>query len=90
MVLIFTERSLIRPVRGFKSMKAAYATIKGFEVMRARRKGQAAIFNLTREVMGAARLVEPAFGLGPCALPAPCPCALTEAVQRLGQRLAAA
>jgi len=80
-------------VRGFKSMKTAYATIKGFEGMRARRKGQAAIFNLTREVMGAARLVEPAFGLGPCARPprpAPGPCALPEAVQRLGQRLAAA
>jgi len=34
-------------VRGFKSMKTAYATIKGFEVMRALRKGQAASFNLT-------------------------------------------
>ena len=32
---------LIRPVRGFKTMKTAYATIKGFEVMRALRKGQA-------------------------------------------------
>ena len=39
-------KQLIRPVRGFKSMKTAYATIKGFEVMRALRKGQAAIFNL--------------------------------------------
>ena len=35
---------LIRPVRGFKTMKTAYATIKGFEVMRALRKGQAEIF----------------------------------------------
>ena len=26
---------LIRPVRGFKNLKTAYATIKGFEVMRA-------------------------------------------------------
>jgi len=58
---------LIRPVRGFKSMKTAYATIKGFEVMRALRKGQAAIFNLTRDIVGEARLVERAFGLGPCA-----------------------
>ena len=32
-------KQLIRPVRGFKSMKTAYATIKGFEVMRALRKG---------------------------------------------------
>ena len=28
---------LIRPVRGFKTLKTAYATIKGFEVMRALR-----------------------------------------------------
>ena len=63
-------------------MKTAYATIKGFEVMRALRKGQAAIFNLTRDIVGEARLVERAFDLGPCAL--------TEAVQLVGQRLAAA
>ena len=31
---------LIRPVRGFKTLKTAYATIRGFEVMRALRKGQ--------------------------------------------------
>jgi hypothetical protein len=41
-------------------MKTAYATIKGFL-----RKGQAAIFNLTRDIIGEARLVERAFGLGP-------------------------
>lgn len=35
-------KQLIRPVRGFKTLKTAYATIKGFEVMRALRKGQAA------------------------------------------------
>jgi len=34
-------KMLIKPVRGFKSMPTAYATIKGFEVMRALRKGQA-------------------------------------------------
>ena len=33
-------KMLIKPVRGFKSMPTAYATIKGFEVMRALRKGQ--------------------------------------------------
>ena len=31
---------LIKPVRGFQSMKTAYATIKGFEVMRMFRKQQ--------------------------------------------------
>jgi transposase-like protein len=49
-------KQLIRPVRGFKTMKTAYATIKGFEVMRALRKGQAAIFNITRDICGEARL----------------------------------
>jgi transposase-like protein len=33
-------KMLIKPVRGFKSMPTAYATIKGFEVMRALRKGR--------------------------------------------------
>jgi len=32
-------KQLIRPVRGFKTLKTAYATITGFEVMRALRKG---------------------------------------------------
>ena len=31
-------KQLIRPVRGFKTLKTAYATIKGFELMRALRK----------------------------------------------------
>ncbi len=42
--------------------------IKGFEVMRALRKGQAAIFNLTRDIRGEARIVERAFGIGPSVL----------------------
>jgi hypothetical protein len=61
-------KQLIRLVRGFKTLKTAYATIKGFEVMRALRKGQAAIFNITRDICGEVRLVERALGLGPCAL----------------------
>ena len=69
---------LIRPVRGFKTMKTAYATIKGFEVMRALRKGQAGI--LQGGIVGEARIVERAFGLGPCAL--------TEAMAWLQDRLA--
>ncbi|PRX01311.1 UNVERIFIED_ORG: hypothetical protein BCL66_13911 [Martelella mediterranea] len=60
-------------------MKTAYATIKGFEVMRALRKGQANIFNLTRDIRGEARIVERAFGIGPSAL--------TEAVELLAQNL---
>ena len=53
-----------------------------FEVMRALRKGQAAIFNLTRDICGEARLVERAFGLGTCVL--------SEAIQLIGQQLEAA
>ena len=36
--------------------------------MRALRKGQAAIFNLTQDVCGEARIVERAFGIGAGAL----------------------
>jgi transposase, IS6 family len=52
------------PVRGFKTRKTAYATIRGFELMRALRKGQAAAFNCTRDIRGEARIVERAFGIG--------------------------
>ena len=61
-------KQLIRPMRGFKSLPTAYATIKGFEVMRALRKGQASAFNVTRDICGEARIVERAFGLGASAL----------------------
>ena len=36
--------------------------------MRALRKRQAAIFNLTRDICGEMRIVERAFGIGPSAL----------------------
>ena len=61
-------KQLIRPVRGFKTLKTAYAAIKGFEVMRASRKGQADLFTIEGGIVGEAKLVERAFGLGPCAL----------------------
>jgi hypothetical protein len=47
--------------------------------MRALRKGQAAIFNLTGDVRGEARIVERAFGIGSSAL--------SEAVILLDQHL---
>jgi len=72
-------KQLIRPVRGFKTLKTAYATIKGFEVMHALRKNQAAIFNITRDIRGEARLVERACGLGASAL--------AEAVQFVNERI---
>src|SRR3546814_5334251 len=47
---------LIKPVRGFKSIPTAYATIKGFEVMRALRKGQARPWCLQPGIRGEVRL----------------------------------
>src|SRR3546814_11880666 len=49
---------LIKPVLGFKSIPTAYATIKGFEVMRALRKGQARPWCLQPGIRGEVRLVE--------------------------------
>lgn len=43
---------VISPVPGFKALPTACATIKGFELMRALRKGQAAGFNRTRDLRG--------------------------------------
>ena len=75
-------KQLIRPVHGFKSMKTAYATIKGFEVMRALHKGQAAMFSIQGGIVGEARIVERAFGVGPCVV--------TEAMAWLHDHLARA
>ena len=56
-------KQLIRPVRGFKTLKTAYATIKGFEVMRALKKGQAQLFQFQKGIMGEVRLIERQFGV---------------------------
>lgn len=61
-------KRLIRPTLGFKSMRTAFATIRGFEVMRALKKGQAGSHQLQPGIRGEVRLVERAFGLGPDAL----------------------
>ena len=58
-------KQLIKPVRGFIVMKTAYATIKGFEVIRALRKGQGRAFNLTRDPIGEKRMIERALVLDP-------------------------
>src|SRR5699024_12374821 len=72
---------LIKPVRGFKSIPTAYATIKGFEVMRALRKGQARPWCLQPRIRAEVRAVERAFGIGPSAL--------TEAMGMLNHHFAA-
>jgi IS6 family transposase len=56
-------KQLIKPVRGFKSLKTAYATLKGFEVMHAIRKGQAALWRYGGDIMGEVRLIERNFGI---------------------------
>ena len=56
-------KPLIKPVRGFKTLKTAYATIKGFEVMHALRKGQAALFQYGGGIMGEVRLIERQFNI---------------------------
>ena len=71
-----------RPGRAAGCVKTTYATIKGFEVMRALRKGQAEMFALQGGIVGEARIVERAFGVGPCVL--------TEAMAWLQNRLASA
>ena len=72
-------KQLIRPVRGFKTLRTTHATIKGFEVMRAFRKGQASAFNGALDVCGEACIVERAFGLGASAL--------SEVVQLVSRRM---
>ena len=59
-------KRLIHPVRGFKSMKTAYATIKGFEVMRMFKKGQFGIWigfpgTLKERLEGEIRLIAKQF-----------------------------
>ncbi len=49
--------------------------------MRALRKGQGRAFNLTKDPVGEARMIERAFGVGPCAL--------AEAVAMMERHLAA-
>ena len=50
-------KRLINPVRGFKSMKTAYATIKGFEVMHMFKKGQFTLWQNEQGILGEIRLI---------------------------------
>ena len=61
-------KQFIGPVRGFKTLKTAYSTIKDFEEMRALRKGQAGAFALEGSIVSEAKLLERVSGLGPCVL----------------------
>ena len=61
-------KRVIKQVNGFKTMKAAYATIKGIEAMRAIKKGQTSVYQLQPGIKGVVRLVERCFHLGDSAL----------------------
>ena len=56
-------KHLSKPVRGFKSMKRAYATIKGFEVRHAVRKGQSTLWQCGGGIMREVRLIERQIGI---------------------------
>ncbi len=56
-------KRLIKPTLGFKSMKTAYATIKGFEVIRMFRKGQLDMWTRDQGLKGEIRLIERQFGI---------------------------
>ena len=51
-----------------KSMKTAYAILKGFEVMRALKKVQASAFQYQNGIQGEVRLIERGFNLGDSAI----------------------
>jgi transposase-like protein len=61
-------KRLTKPALGFKSMKTAYATLKGIEAMHALKKGQGSAFRLQKGVEGERRLIERCFNLGKSAL----------------------
>src|SRR5699024_6701834 len=75
-------KRLSKPAPGVKATPTPDATSKGFEVMRALRKGQARPWCLQPGIRGEVRLVERAFGIGPSAL--------TEAMGMLNHHFAAA
>ena len=56
-------KRLIKPTLGFKSMKTAYATIKGFELMRMFKKGQMNVWYYDQGIIGEVRFIERQFGL---------------------------
>jgi len=56
-------KRLIKPTLGFKSMKTAYATIKGFEVMRMFKKGQLDPWKYGQGLWGEIQLINRQFGL---------------------------
>lgn len=56
-------KRLVKPTLGFKSMKTAYATLKGVELMQMFRKGQMKAWCYGQGLIGEVCLVERQFGI---------------------------
>ncbi len=56
-------KRLINPMRGFKSMKTACATLKGFELIRMFKKGRPDIWKYGQGLTGEIRLIERQSGI---------------------------
>ncbi len=50
-------KHLIKPTLGFKSMKTAYTTIKGFEIMRMFKKGRFDLWKYGQGIKGEIRII---------------------------------
>ena len=61
-------KRLIKPTLGFRSMKTAFATIKGFEIMRMFKKRQFDIWTADQGLKGEIRLIERQFGVYFCSI----------------------
>ena len=57
-------KRLLKPTLGFKSLRTARATLKGFETMRMLKKGQGRTYQSQEGIRGEVRMIERAFGLG--------------------------
>jgi len=56
-------KQLIKPVRGFKTPKTAYATIKRFGVMRALQKGQGRPWQQQEGTIGEVSVIKRQYGI---------------------------
>lgn len=56
-------KRLVKPTLGFKSLKSAYATIKGFEVMLMFKKGQMDFWKYGQGLAGEIRIISERFGI---------------------------
>jgi len=52
-----STKRLIKPTSGFKSMRTAYATVKGFEVMRMFKKGRFNFWKYGQGIFGEIRII---------------------------------